>query len=239
MVNRRTPIPRSPHLLGFVLLCAASYIPLGSLADETGNRLIPVDPFSEIADGADYKTLYEQKLFVTKGDLARFVYLPGSGGAERVAAVYSSSEKQASLPASYWVTATEASGKLLHCISVPGQTERPVDPRTIKIRRDDAPLPESTAKVIHQFWLAMLLGRRPLSQEVLRGDSMTLIFSAADSRGRLLRAQADTVKGNTKRLWEIGESLFDYCRLPASQRAGAARELEERTRRLLKTSKAD
>jgi hypothetical protein len=196
--------------------------------------LIPVERSLEIADGADYKRLYERKLFVTRADLARFTYLPGLSGTEQTVAVYQSPGKAGSFPGRFWVTATEASGKLLACIPIPGQEERPVDARSISVRRDDAPLPASTVRTLHDVWLAMLARAHPLHQQVIRGDSPTLLFAAIDSRGTLLRAQADSVKGNTKDLWRIGESLIEYCRAPQSKRAELGLKLETESSRLLK-----
>lgn len=219
-----------------LLMCALSYISAitKTRGDQLGNRLIPVDPFSEVSDGADYKNLYERKLFVTNGDAARFISLPGTLGTERTVAVYRLTAKEASLPGNYWVTATETSAKLWPCISVPGQTRQPVDPRTIRVRRDDAPLPASTAQLIHEAWVAMLMRKQSPSGHIIRGDSTTLIFSAVDSRGSLLRGQIDSVKGNSKDLWELGESLIEYCRAPASKRVEFARKIEKNSVRLLR-----
>lgn len=233
---KRSGTPRATLVCTSVLLCALIYISAITeiRGDEMGNRLIKVDPFSEISDGADYKALYERKLFVTNGDVARFISLPGTIGTERTVAVYRLPAKNGSLPGNYWVTATETSAKLWPCISVSGQTRQPVDPRTIKVRRDDAPLPASTAQVIHEVWLAMLVRQQSPSEHIIRGDSTTLIFSAVDSRGVLLRAQVDSLKGNTKDLWGIGEDLIGYCRLPEAKRSAYARKLEKDARGLLK-----
>lgn len=233
---RRSGTSRTTRVYTSVFLCALTCISVitETRGDEIGNRLITVDPFSETNDGAEYKALYERKLFVTNAEVARFVSLPGNVGTERTVAVYRLGTKQTSLPGNYWVTATETSAKLWPCISVPGQTRPTADPHTIKVRRDDAPLPASTAQLIHDVWLAMLVRKESPSTHIIRGDSTTLIFSAVDSRGILLRAQADSLKGNTKDLWGIGEDLIEYCRLPAAKRSAHARKLEKDARRLLK-----
>ena len=227
---------RTERLFIFAATCALSCMSVipQMRGDESGNRLIPVDPFSEVSDGADYKNLYERKLFVTNGDIARFISLPGNLGTERTVAIYRSPNKKGALPGNCWVAATETSGKLWPCISVPGQTRQPMDPRTIKVLRDDAPLPASTAQIVHELWLAMLVRRQSPSEHIIRGDSTTLIFSAVDSRGALLRAQTDSLKGNTRDLWRIGEDLIWYCRLPEAKRSDYARKLEKDARRLLR-----
>ena len=80
----------------------------------------------------------------------------------------------------------------------------------------------------------MLVRRQSPSEHIIRGDSTTLIFSAVDSRGALLRAQTDSLKGNTRDLWRIGEDLIWYCRLPEAKRSDYARKLEKDARRLLR-----
>jgi hypothetical protein len=202
-------------------------------ARDQRDHLIPVDPFLEVADGAEYKDLYERKLFVTAGDAARFLYLPSFLGTERSVSVYRAVGKAGSLQGNYWGTATEASAQLSRCIPIPGEKARAVDPATIKVLRGDAPLPASTAQVVHQLWLAMLKRSRPRAEKVIMLDSTVLIFSATDSRGTLLRAQADDGEGNTAELWKISESLFSYCRLPASKRVEGARKLEQESAKLL------
>lgn len=188
----------------------------------------------EIADGADYKKLYQNKLFVTAGDVARFLYLPASISTERTAAVYRAPGKVNSLAGGYWVTATEASAQLGPCIPLQGQKERPVNPDSITVRRNDAPLPASTAEAIHKLWLAMLGRSRARPGKTIRLDSTVLIFSATDPKGVLLRAEADEVKDDTRDIWIIGESLIEYCRLPKSRRDQFARKLEKDCSRLLK-----
>jgi hypothetical protein len=236
LIHRDSLRLRMSYLIRYAFIAGltCSLVLMHASADETGTRLIPVERSLEIADGADYRRLYERKLFVTRADLARFTYLPGLSGTEQTVAVYQSPGKAGSFPGSFWVTATEASGRLLACIPIPGQEERPVDPRSISVRRDDGPLPASTAQTLHAVWLAMLARTQPLHQQVIRGDTPTLLFAGLDSRGNLLRAQADSVKGNTKDLWRIADSLIEYCRAPQPQRAELALQLEIKSSRLLK-----
>ncbi len=187
---------------------------------------MPVDEF-----GDAYQKLWRQKLLVTPGEIARTVHLQGNVGVESAMSVY---RKPRSNGSDYWVTATQASTPLWACVA-PDAKPR-VDPNSIKIVRLDAPLPESTASVVHKVWVAMLLqARKPPKSNVITLDSSTEIFSAVGPNGKLLRGQLQGFgKGNTEALNRLATSLLGYCDTPESQRADAAQRIEKDAEKLLR-----
>ena len=74
--------------------------------------------------------------------------------------VYRDTRRAEGLPGGYCVTSTVASARLWNCIRKPDENH-PIDPRTVRVSRGDAPLPESTARVVHNAWLAILAGAKP------------------------------------------------------------------------------
>jgi len=204
-----------------------------SAAALANDHLVPVDrAFEQNELGAAYRRLYEQKLLRTPGDVARFIFLPVLKGEERAASVYRSLDRKNALPGDYWVTATRSSMSLWDCVK-PGATVAS-NARTIGVRRRDAPLPESTARALHEVWLAMLTAARPMPTNEIPGESDTMIFSATNADGTLLRAQAYGFRAKNRALIELGDGLVQYCDVPASDRAEVARKIEKAAVALLK-----
>jgi hypothetical protein len=209
-----------------------------SAAALANDYLGPVDrTFEQNELGAAYRRLYEKKLLRTPGDVARFIFLPVLNGEERVASVYHSLDKKSALPGGYWVTATQSSMSLWDCVK-PGVTAA-IDPRTIRVRRRDAPLPESTARALHEVWLAMLTATRSMPTNEIPNESDTMIFSATNADGTILRAQAYGFSDKNRALIELGDGLVQYCDVPASDRLEVARKIEKAAVALLKRISPD
>jgi hypothetical protein len=173
-------------------LGAADLAPRGSADD----HLVPVPQY--LGNVPLYRKLWQEKLFVTPGDVGRFVQLPGSVGVEVAVSVYQDARKSNGLRGGYWVTMTQPSVPLSQCYPSAGN-EKPIDPRTVRIRRCDAPLPASTALAAHRAWLKMLKASRPMSNErSLSVDSTTEIFSARKSGDKVLEAQSPPVPLNSR-----------------------------------------
>ena len=166
-----------------------------SPAKEANDHLVPVVEYLGWAQ--QYRTLWREKLFVTPGEVARFVHLPAFTDLEIAMSVYKRKGMTGSLAGDYWVTVTEPSAPLSKCIpSV--NVEHPVDPKTIQIRRTDAPLPESTALTVKKLWAAMLRQKAPENSGAIAVDSSTELFSGAGASGRVIEAQLH--RGGLKRL---------------------------------------
>ena len=125
------------------------------------DHLVPLSEYdlAKTGSGADYRKLWQRKLLVTPGNIARFAHIPGFAQPEAAVCVNKRTEQKDGIPGGYWVTLTEASKSLWDCIPSGDEkfTKRSVaDPRTVNIRRCDAPLPDSTALIIHTLWLKML-----------------------------------------------------------------------------------
>jgi hypothetical protein len=121
------------------------------------DHLAPVE--EALGSRAAYEQLWRGKLLVTPGEVARFVGLPGTVGVETTVSVYQAPGKKDSLAGNYWVTATQASERLWN--SVESAAERKIDLETIHVERCDSPIEASTARVVHDLWLAMLARTRP------------------------------------------------------------------------------
>ena len=201
-----------------------------ALADD---HLIPVDrAFEQNEVGAAYRRLYEKKLLRTPGDVARFIFLPVLKGEERTASVYRALDKKDALPGGYWVTATRPSTSLWDCVK-PGATKA-IDSPSILVHRRDAALPEATARALHEAWLAMLSATHPMPGNEIPGESDTMIFSATNADGIVLRAQAYGFSAKNLALIELGDGLVQYCDVPASDRTEVARKIEKAAVVLLK-----
>ena len=96
--------------------------------------LVPVT--KALGSRAIYEELWQKKLLITPGEIARFVGLPGTAGVETTVSVYRTPGKEGSLPSDYWVTVTQASESLWNCVE-PGAKGQ-VDPSAIAVERCDA-----------------------------------------------------------------------------------------------------
>lgn len=184
--------------------------------------------------GVKITALYEQKLFVTKDDVARYVFLTNANyNGDSSVAVYRAPGKVGSLPGEYWITSTEVSTSLLDCIPDPGGKQPRVDPRKLVVRRADAPLPASTAQIVHELWLTLL--ERSRVDERAVPASPTAIISASNAQGSRLKAVTGWLGDDAPclALMQLGLLLTNYPQLPAAERARAAREIERKSERLL------
>lgn len=199
-------------------------------AESEQNYLVPVNEEREAGEPfASYRKVIEQKLFVTPGDMARVVHLPGTIGVETVVSVY---QKEPRKRDAYWVTVTQPSDSLWN----PEGENKESTSASAKVLRLDAPLPKSTALAIQKVWRAMLLGvREPPESKGLLVDSSIEIFSAAGENGRLLRGQVEGLpRGNVAALSHLADLLMAYPETPESQRADAAQRIEKKATVLLK-----
>ncbi len=213
-------------LLGHLYNCQAATAP-------SGDHLVPIDPQSELGSEAAYRKIYEAKLFMTPGNLARFVQLPGPlAQPEVVISLYQRRKSRRTGSNEYWVTLTEPIGRLADCIPVDG--ERPkLNAQTMRVRRFDAPLPESTALAVNNAWLTMLRRASPDPCRECIAEGTTEIFSAVARDGKLLRATVPIkTEPNTLALTKLGLALGDYCYAAPDRRGETARDIEARARRL-------
>ena len=222
--------------LTLVLLVGTCFIcPRGIMgaAGPARDHLIPLAEYDirRAGPGAEYRKLYEKKLFLTPGDIARYVHAPGFSEPEAVVSVYRRSDRESGASAGYWVTTTQASGSLWACVRTGDEKvtgRKPVDARTIRVQSWDAPLPETTGVAIQKLWLTMLQQIRANPDPDLIGiDSSTEIFSAKAADGRELQGQVPVgPKKNTVALLDIGNLLARYSKIPERQRPKIAREIE-------------
>ncbi len=216
----------------FVGLPREDAAPLGN------DHLVPLSEYRfQRGPGAEYRKLWQRKLLVTPGNVARFAHIPGFAQPEVVVCVDKRPNQKEGLPGGYWVTFTEASESLWNCIPTGDEkfTGRGVaDARAVKVRRCDAPLPETTARTICTLWLKMLTKSTPLPERCFGVDSPTENFAAINPDGRLLEAEAPSCESkNTSELIRIGFLLLDYCNADNGKRAELARKIEDRASALL------
>jgi len=205
------------------LVCSVAS--LASTREPSSDHLVPIDPYSN----PTYRRLYKQKLFITPGEVARFVSLPSAIQPELAVSVYRAGAAGDAVV--YMVTVTQPSSRLWDCIPTGDEkfTGRSiVDPRTIRTIRWDASLRESTANAIHTLWLAMLRQTKPdPCKNCADTDTSTEIFATTDSRGKLLEARAPIApKDRTSTLVNLAFSVADYTRASASQRPALAERIE-------------
>jgi hypothetical protein len=170
---------------------------------------------------AQYSALIERELYVTRGDVARFVQTSGSlNQPEIVVALDPDANKSG-----YALTATKPTR-----ILAPFALQVRNGVKSWRVLRATAPLPKSTALAIHELWLTMLRQARTQSPMLLEGTCQE--FSAIGPDGILLRGITQSLSGKTLELAKIGFSLDDYCHLPVGKRAEAARNIEAKARSL-------
>jgi hypothetical protein len=212
-------------------------------ATSEDDHLLPLEEYG-LAKGhpvSAYRTVWQKKLLVTPGNVARFAHIPGFAEPEAVICVNQRPEKSDGSVGGYWATRTEASSSLWNCIETGDEkfTKRRItDCRNVRVRRWDAPVSDSTAVIVRKLWLTMLSDARPLSlapgERVISVDSPSEIFSAMSPEGKLLEAEAPTFKArNANELVRVGFLLLDYCGVSPAKRPQLAREIETRASRLL------
>jgi hypothetical protein len=204
----------------FQSLCAAS---------REDSYLTPIDEDRETREPeASYKKAVEQKLFLTPGEIARVVRLPGTVGRETVVAVY---RRQPPKQAEYAVTVTQPSRSLWD----PENKSEETALQSTTILRLDAGLPETTALAIQKVWQTMLLDvREPPASDELLLESSTQIFSAAGPDGKLMRGQLEGLgAGETAALSNLVDLLIEYCDAPESGRDDIAHKIDKAAGNLL------
>ena len=173
--------------------------------------------------GLTYRRIYEQKLFVTPGDVARYFFSPAFRQPEMAASVYRDPAKAGGLRGGYWITATKAS----HRIFGAAYGTAAYDPRTIGVTRRDAPLPEPIARRVNHVWLEMLSQARPRTRLQLEVDSDIIIFSASTPTGRNLRACPYGSERKSERMISLGDQLVEYAAAPVAERPARAKAIEQ------------
>jgi hypothetical protein len=201
-------------------------------AEDSRDRLTRVAPTSIIADSSELGRLLKKKLYVTRDDVARYVFLTNGNDGDRSVALYRAIGKAGSLQGNYWVTATEASTALDRCIPYEGQGEPYIDPKTVLVQRYDAPISASAAQAVHELWLAVLERSQPESEIQI---APTGVFSARNARGTGLRAATSWLGDNSISfaMMTMGETLIQYPKSPTAQRAKLAEVIEKECKRLL------
>lgn len=193
-----------------------------ALAESRLDHLVPVDEQRERGEPfATYNKAIERNLFLTSGDIARVVRLPGTIGVETVVSVYS---VQQAGDLDYRITVTQPSKSLWN----PEGARR-----SVNIRRLDAPLPASTALMVQKAWAAMLHSMRESHGSDDLVEASAQIFSIKEGEKRL-RGQAEGIpRGRVARLSRIADLLTGYCEHSPSRRKDLAIQIERECARLL------
>lgn len=204
------------------------------LADD--DHLVPVSDFflDKGSPGAMYRKLWQEKLFITPANVARYVYLPADASVEVAVAVWNETGPS---NGNYFVTTTQPSKQLWQCIDTGAQEmvgRKPLNKDSISVIRHEARLPNSTARAIKRVWVAMLLQVRPIPSEPKALDSSTEIFSAPGPHGETLEGQIPTgATHKTIALFNIANMLADYCDSSDDERPTKAAKIEKACLELL------
>lgn len=201
----------------------------GSQAD------VLISILSEEGMDVDYRKLYEHKLFVSKDDVARYLFLPGLFGTEKSVAISCSANRNRGAQKQCLVTSTIASGRLWNAIQEAYRKKTKVPMITVRTRT--APLPESTAIAIRQLWRAAIDSAIEPPPSDDRLDNSYQIFSTIDLSGKMTRAETYGFGVRNRMLIDLGERLITYCSLPVSIREQEALRIEARAKSLVKEFK--
>jgi hypothetical protein len=206
------------------------------LGSSSTDHLLPLRQLK--GSGIKYDHLWKQKLLITPGDTARFVALPGISGEEQAVSVYQMPGRRNPFGSDYWLTVTQATGRLADTIFTPG--EKSSDLRRIKIERCDIALPETTARAVSNTWLPMLHQVRVESTSgAILLDSSTEIFFAKTNSGKLLAGQLPPrTSKRTSALLDIANSLIELCNVSEARRPEKFRNIEKKCGDLLNLIKS-
>jgi hypothetical protein len=224
---------RIPSPFWAIILLVLFQVSLGrrSVADEKADNLALIDAQSEAASEAEYKHLYESQLFLTPGDLARFVQLPGPLADSEVAVSLHKTTKRGHA-SKYELTLTRSKIRLADAVST-NPKRRDDMLKASPAQRIDAPCPESMAMAINRLWLIMLKQAQPDPCAECIAEGPSQIFSATAENGRLLRAMTPIKPlHDTIELTDLGRALVEYCDALPALRSALARRVEEQARRL-------
>lgn len=164
-----------------------------------------------------YLQLSKAKLFVTPGDMARFLYLPGIGGKETAVSIFRDGNRKGALPGGCWLALTQASRLLWTFALHPADDSGTL--QSVTVERKVVPLPESTAQAVREAWLAMLMHSRQPSHPDPTIDSSFEIYSAMSRSGRVLSACSPSRPGtNPSGLLNLTNKLIEYAYLKAPER---------------------
>jgi hypothetical protein len=233
MINQFSTLSRSAFAVAIALGSAAIVLFCPRLrAEDSRDRLTRIARSSIIADSSELGRLLKKKLYVTRDEVARYLFLTNGNDGDRSVALYRAAGKAGSLQGSYWVTATEASTALDRCIPYEGQEEPYIDPKTVLVQRYDAPISASAAQAVHELWLAVLERSQPESEISI---APTGVFAATNAHGTRLRAATSWLGDNSISfsMMTMGWTLIKYPRLPAAERAKLADIIEKESKRLL------
>src|ERR1051326_950579 len=162
-------------------------VPHGGLCEHPPDRLLRLEPGRAVFLDPSYERLCEKKLFVTRGDVARYFFVPIFKYPETVASVYRAPGRAGGLRGGFWLTVTRPTRRIAHLFD--RRDAEMSDARTIKVERRDAPMPESTANATHRVWMTMLQQAGPRTRLDLEGDSDAMLFYATNHAGKILRGE--------------------------------------------------
>jgi len=225
--SKTKPLSSNSWLGTFVTFIATVTIVLPNfgVAADLASRCLVRESHNAMVNREDTYA-YEHKLFVTPDEMARYVFLTNrSNDGDRSAGVYLARHKKGSLPGDYWLPATVAADSLREGI------------QNVRVRRYDAPLPASTANVLHKLWLAVIGQSR--KDDGALPTAPTGILSVVTESGARLNAVTISLDQELPcyALINVGESLIEYAKLPATKRLRAAAEIENKARHLLQRNK--
>ena len=217
-----------------IVTVAIACLGVGVIAPANGDtrtfdHLVPVEAESDQLQKR-YRAYWQRRILVTRGEVARFVSLPGLAGTETAISIYQVRRTGASRQ--YAITATQAQESLWSYFT-PG-TQKASRRDDVPIVRVDAAMPESLAKVVHEVWIAMLRRVKPADPHVISLDSTSELFSATDAYGRKLSGRIPAEFGpNTRRLFQITGLLQEYVDGRPEARPRVAKDIEREAATLL------
>ena len=199
-------------------------ISLQCVASATNHLL----PFTYSFD-RELRPLLEKRLFVTPADHGRMVELPaGPQPGESSIAVYCVSSANRC-----YVTRTAAAQNMDYVFA-----ENRRDPlaavRRVRIHRNDAEIPRSTASVIQAAWRRMLTATRPIGSYARpRLHAERIEFALVETSGKLVAAELPDNPGRKViALVSLGRRVGDYAVAAEAERPRLLDEINVRAQEL-------
>lgn len=214
------------YFLNLVLQLCSIVSAQSTVGSLSGDHLAPIDPRWY----PKFRLLVNSKLSRTNFDYGRVILRPASEGESSVS-IYRTPNK----PQTYRVTLLEAEKNLWQ--EAEGGV-KPVKARPVRVRRRDADISESSAKLLADVWVKMLKethSHEAEEQKSVPTDAPRIEFAIQRPLDNTLGEINQFVPHGTKidRLINIVELLVSYCKASPQRQVQLERQIKDNARELL------
>lgn len=212
---------RVAHIIAVAIVGISAQASAGPTLD----HLVPFSPMYE----PTLRPLADKKLLITPANCGRMIRMfQGPDIGESAVSVYCAEGH-------CHVTLTRGARNLDYLwADTAGQRDHLQRVAAVSVSRSDAEIPETTAHAVRECWRAALRATRPpteYTRPALHNDRIEF-WLVESGRAPLKGERSDDPGKNILKLIRLGDQLVHYCGLPLSQRAEAARQIEQEAIRL-------